>query len=625
MIAASPARADYATTVNPSTNWGTWQGWGSSLAWWANQFGTNTGMADALYTLNGSISFTSNTGTYSLPGLGFNIVRYNVGGTSTSPITVGGTTYTPNNPSSNPAFKMIQNYWLNWSSTDPTSSSWDWTRDANQRNMMQLAKARGANIFQMFSDTPPWWMCYNSSTAGSNGGGDNLQSWNYDNFAIYLATVAQYAKNNWGITFESVEPFNEPVSTWWTYPCTQEGCHFDVSTQNAVIPYLRTELNNRGLSSMPIATSDANTYDEAVSIWNGLNSTSQSDCAQIDTHGYEYGSGNRSGVYSAAQGAGKTLWQSEYGESDATGMSLATNLNLDMRSLHPTAWCYWQPFDSGGWGMVQANAGDNWVGPANPKWFVMAQYSRHIRPGMKMIDAGEPNTVAAYDPVAHKLVLVTTNGATAQWVNYNLSNFAVVGGPVTRWQTNTGGGDMYVQHNDTGVSSKSVWSYFAANTVQTFEIQNVYITGSGLANGTYTLAPQNATGSRLDAYAWGTANGSTVDIWTSAGSGNQKWIFTQQTNGFFKIQPSYATGLCLDVSNGGSTDGTKVDLWADNNGGTNQLWNVIPVSGNIYKLSPLCAPGKTLDVPAAGTANGTGVDIWTDYGLSQEQWSIGTN
>ena len=472
-LAALPARADYSTTVNPATNWGTWQGWGSSLAWWANVFGTNANMADVLYTRNNPISFSSNQGTYSLPGLGLNVVRYNVGGTSTTPIAVGGVTYAPVNPSNLPPFRMIQNYWLDWSSADPASSSWDWTRDANQRSMMQLAKARGANVFQMFSDSPPWWMCSNHSTAGGNNGGDNLQSWNYDQYAIYLATVARYANDHWGITFQSVEPFNEPMANWWTYPCNQEGCHFNVSTQNAVVPYLRTELNNRGLSSIPIATSDENTYDQELSTWNGLSGTSRADCAQIDTHGYQYGGGRRDLLYSAAQSAGKSLWNSEYGESDGTGFSLASNLNLDLRWLHPTVWCYWQPFDSGGWGLVQSNPGDNWYGAANTKWFVYAQYTRHIRPGMKMIDGGEGNTIAAYDAGAKKLVIVGTNYGTAQNIRYDLSKFSSVGGPVTRWDTNTGGGDMYVQHNDVSLSGKSFSAWYPTNTVQTFEIQNV--------------------------------------------------------------------------------------------------------------------------------------------------------
>lgn len=473
MCAALPAQADYTATVDPAANWGTWKGWGCSLAWWANQFGTSTDMADAVFTLKIAVPFTSNVGTYPLPGLGFNVVRYNVGGTSTSAITVDGAAYTPNNPSSLPSYKMIENYWLDWDSAAPASKSWDWTRDANQRNMMELAKERGADIFQLFSNSPPWWMCYNLSTAGSNGGGDNLQSWNYDQFAVYLASVAQHAKENWGIRFESVEPFNEPSAGWWSYPCDQEGCHFDVAAQNLVILSLRSELDSRGLWDMRIASSDENTCDEELSTWNNLTGAAQADCAQIDTHGYMYGGGRRDLLYDAAQSAGKVLWDSEYGESDGSGLSLASNLNLDLRWLHPTVWCYWQPFDSGGWGLVQSNPGDSWVGPANIKWFVMAQYSRHIRPGMVMIDGGEGNTIAAYSAREKTLVLVTTNYAAPQTITYDLSKFATVGGPVVRWETNTGGGQMHVRHNDTRLAGKSFSARFPANTVQTFEIENV--------------------------------------------------------------------------------------------------------------------------------------------------------
>jgi galactan endo-1,6-beta-galactosidase len=177
-------------------------------------------------------------------------------------------------------------------------------------------------------------------------------------------------------------------------------------------------------------------------------------------------------LYSAV--AGKKLWNSEYGEGDASGMQLAGNLNLDFRWLHQTAWCYWQPLDSGGWGLIQSNPGSNWIGTANPKYYVMAQYSRHIRQGMTIIDGGEGNTIAAYDATNHKLIMVTINYGTAQWINYDLSKFTTVSGPITRWNTNTGSGEKYVSHNDTSLSGKKFWSWFTANTVQTFEVQNVY-------------------------------------------------------------------------------------------------------------------------------------------------------
>ena len=36
------------------------------------------------------------------------------------------------------------------------------------------------------------------------------------------------------------------------------------------------------------------------------------------------------------------------------------------------------------------------VAGVNTKFYVLAHYSRHIRPGMDIIDGGEGNTIAAY-------------------------------------------------------------------------------------------------------------------------------------------------------------------------------------------------------------------------------------
>jgi galactan endo-1,6-beta-galactosidase len=157
-------------------------------------------------------------------------------------------------------------------------------------------------------------------------------------------------------------------------------------------------------------------------------------------------------------------------------MSLAANIDLDLRWLHPTAWVYWQALDYGGWGLIQADGGSGWLGPVNPKWYVLAQFARHIRPGMRILDGGEGNTVAAYDAAARKLVIVTTNWGTAQWINFDLSAFRAVagrnGGAVRRWAT-TVGGERYAVHDDTTLAGTRFWSWFPANTVQTFEIENV--------------------------------------------------------------------------------------------------------------------------------------------------------
>ena len=463
-LAPPPVRADYTTIVNPGTTWGTWQGWGCSLAWWANAFGTRDDLADLLFTTK-STALNGQT----LPGLGMTVARYNVGGCSPNAISGASMQASPNIP----AFRQIQGYWLNWNSSDPTSASWNWYADSNQRNMLWKARDRGANHFELFSNSPMWWMCYNHNPSGADSGAnDNLQSWNLQNHAVYLATVARYAADHWGVNFESVEAFNEPSSNYWTSTGSQEGCHFSPATQASVIGSLQTELNSRGLTSTIVSASDETAYDLATSTWNSFSSQTKAQVGRVNVHGYQYGGGRRDLLSSAV--AGKKLWNSEYGEGDASGMSLADNLNLDLLWLHPTAWCYWQPLDSGGWGLIQSNPGDNWIGSVNPKYFVLAQYSRHIRPGMTILDSGEVNTVAAYDAAAHTLVLVTTNHGTGQWINYDLSRFGTVSGPITRWATDTSSsGDKYVVHADTSLSGKKFWSWFGPNMVQTFEIRNV--------------------------------------------------------------------------------------------------------------------------------------------------------
>jgi len=75
-----------------------------------------------------------------------------------------------------------------------------------------------------------WWMCNNHNPSGASDGGENIQPWNLEQHAIYMATIAKEFQGKWGIRFETVDPFNEPTANWWKADGTQEGCHISVST-----------------------------------------------------------------------------------------------------------------------------------------------------------------------------------------------------------------------------------------------------------------------------------------------------------------------------------------------------------------------------------------------------------
>jgi galactan endo-1,6-beta-galactosidase len=246
---------------------------------------------------------------------------------------------------------------------------------------------------------------------------------------------------------------------------------------STVIPLLRTELNSRGLTSTIIAASDEETYDIALTTLQTLTSGALADVARINVHGYQYGGGRRDLLYSAVHAAGKALWNSEYGEGDATGAQLASNLLLDFVWLHPTAWVYWQVLDVAGWGLITADDVAKTTGAPSQKYFVLAHFTRHIRPGMTIVGASAWS-VAAYNAATQTLAIVAYNSGPAQTFEFSLSAFAkggVSGALVPRWVTQIGSGSRYVAFSDTHLSGTEFSVAFAANEIMSFEVSGVVL------------------------------------------------------------------------------------------------------------------------------------------------------
>jgi hypothetical protein len=206
-------------------------------------------------------------------------------------------------------------------------------------------------------------------------------------------------------------------------------------------------------------------------------------------------------------------------------------------------------------------------------------------------------------------------GATS----YNVCRGTTAGGEST---TPIATGISSTSYTDTGLTDGTTYYYTvkAVNSSGTSAASNEASSTPILANGTYRLTPQCATGSSMEVAGWGTANGSTVDIWSWLNQGNEKWTVTNTGSGWYKIQPSYSTTLSLEVSGYGSTNGSRVDVWADL-GQTNQRWSITGATGG-YELQPENAPGQTLNVNGNGSANGTSVQTWQWLGQSGSIWTI---
>lgn len=449
---STPIYADTIVKVDPNDKRGIWEGWGCSFAWWAHAVGAKN--YESLYA---DLFFTPKTVPFldqQLPGLGLNIIRYNVGG--------GGRRETYGDavekvPDILPWHRDIDGYWINWASKDPKSASWDWSRDAGQRSMMTAAVRRGVNRVEFFSNAPMWWMMDTKSSAGGR-----LQEANKRDFALYLATVAAHAQKNWGVRVTDIEPFNEPSAGWWNYPKNQEGANISREEQADVLALLREELDKRGLK-IPITASDENSMGSArdtqeffknrdVSV-NGKTVKAADIIDKVNVHSY---SGlepmrNNGARERLRQSVGaKKLWASEYGDNDGSGMALAQTITEDINFLRPTAWIYWQPLEPGSaWGPVNGVFGDTENPEAGaPKWaytkyYVLAQFTRTLHEGSTVLGSNDTNTIAAYDKKRREFSFITTNYANTQTLTYDLSDFKKVGKQATLITTNTDGSKRF--------------------------------------------------------------------------------------------------------------------------------------------------------------------------------------
>jgi len=420
--------------------------------------------------------------------------------------------------------------------------------------MLRQAVALGANQVVAFANSPPWWMTVSGSVTGStNGTTDNLQT-NYENaFAQYLSTVVSNLTILDGVKFNVMTPMNEPTGSWWVYGGRQEGCHMDASQQNRVVNDLHTNLTASGLTIGIDASEDTDEQDTINSV-SAYNSAGKTSVALIASH--TYGANNPSGLQSLATSLGKPWWISEYGDGDASGLTMARRIHDDITQTGAQAWTYWQVVDNaGGWGMLYnpENGSGNETYSFNQKFYIMWQFSHFIRPGCQIITVGDTNSLAALDPTNHNLIIVAQNDSTNGFsVNYTLGAFGSTGGQAAGWRTSAleSGNPLAALT----ISNQQLVAYLAPQSVTTLVISNVYAT---------------------QPLAWYPLEGSIND---ATGNGNNATVVTNVTYvagkiGFYAAQFSGKTNSYAVIPRCLSNSFT-ITCWVKTTatGGTSQWW-----------------------------------------------------
>ena len=390
-------------TVTPSVRHQQFEGWGGSLCWWAHIMGAySTEKVDSI----------CNWITHPTEGLNMNLFRFNIGGGDAP-----GHNHMRTDGGDMPGYKAS------------ATSAYDWKSDAAQRKILQqLIASRiantGKNDIQIvaFSNSPPWWMTVSGCVAGSvNGNTTNLKPEMFDDFADYLTEVTKYYHDSLGITFNHIEPFNEPYSTWWTANKEngQEGCYFSQPDQERMIRELYRSLQQKNmLEYCKIAAMDANSIDEGyqglLQYKNAGDILDKID--RLDVHSY-FGS-MRNEIRDFARTQNKKLWQSESGPLNVGGtpehqmITVAARIVTDIKEMGCTAWLDWQLANdkSPMWGMLIGQY-DKVEQPVikGPSFYLRAQFSRYIKPGYSIIHSSNSSSIAALSPDKSELVLIYVN------------------------------------------------------------------------------------------------------------------------------------------------------------------------------------------------------------------------
>ncbi len=398
------------------------EGWGTALAWFANVTGgwpdaDRERLADLLYGPD---------------GLGWTIARYNIGG--------------GDNPETRPYLRpgaAVPGFWRrppnaigaatgpDWWNPDD-EAMWDWSADANQRWWLDAIKTRvRAPIFEAFSNSPPWFMTISGRVSGAEKGtDDNLRPGQEEPFAAYLVRVVDELQRRHGVAFRTLSPVNEPNTDYWFAANTQEGAHWSPERQGKMILATDAALKARGLKTVVSAPDETNSH-LFLADWAAYPRQVRAAIGQLNVH--SYGTVNQTGVRDAARAAGIRLWMSENDtpldkdpenfEDMASPLAFAEHVVLDLKRLEPAAWVFWQAVENlsareGGkgsnWGLIKADYHSRPEGPhtihVTRRYWVMAQFSRYIRPGHRLVPVDDLDTVGALSPDGRELVLVHVNG-----------------------------------------------------------------------------------------------------------------------------------------------------------------------------------------------------------------------
>ncbi|MGO1943653.1 MAG: glycoside hydrolase [Ancrocorticia sp.] len=357
---AAQAQGGVTIAPNPSYKSDPFEGWGTSLVWFAN--------ATGLYP--DDIREDLRSKLFDDDGLNLNIARYNVGGgdaTDVPPyLRAGGAVPGWWNPDLGisdddglvtSTYDDRDRYNAVWDGDNPEHYNFD--ADMGQRWWVDAIKD-DVTHFEAFPNSPPYFLTESGFVSGgiNNATSEQLAPENMEAFADYMVTVVEHLENEYGVEFSTITPFNEPNTNYWSasvpegekFPNSesrQEGAHIGPEAQNQMIPVLADRLAEPGTTTKAVISAmDETNPGTFITNFNAYGAESREAVGQYNVH--SYGQGSSLGARDIAKSEKTPLWMSEV-EGDWAGVSGFDPLNMnnglgmskhivdDLRNLEPTA------------------------------------------------------------------------------------------------------------------------------------------------------------------------------------------------------------------------------------------------------------------------------------------------
>jgi len=566
------------------------EGWGVSLCWWANMCGK---WSDA--KIDQIIEWM-----VSPQGLNWNIFRYNIGGGDDPEWT----NCTPHHMGEGKGLRAEMEGFQ-----DQRGGPYIWNRDAAQRKiMLKIREKRPDAIFEAFSNSCPWWMTVSGCVSGhKDGGKDNLRTDYYEDFAHYLVDVCKHYKDEYGIEFKTLEPFNEAVTNYWYQSGGQEGCHFDPQSQVDFIRVLEPILKESGLSTIISASDETNTGTSLNVLRQYESSGVINLIGQWNTHSYQADTRSRSQIGSMARADGKVMWMSETG---AGGTGLDGNLNIaqrimdDMRYIAPSAWLDWQYMEEANdqWCFIRGKFADASYKKVK-NYYVRQQFTRFIRQGYHIVESFNEQSLAAINPEADTLIVVVLN-RNARNIHRIYLPLAQINGSIQAWRTSET--ESLRRVNDVQIVSDSIIEVTQPDmsiTTLIIPIQpRVAYQKAILSGDTYLIIPQSNVNMAVSADA-SQPSLAPVNLYDPA----QRWTITEEEPGIYRLRNLLGRAI---------TFGTQYNMSASLGQNHNQLFN-IEIVDDIHVRIMLNKDSKlrAWDLQNAKLNTGTAIGAYT-YGES---------